>query len=238
MNKFLFVLAAFAAWAPLGAVAAPFTADAAGLVHLDPARPDTLYNYFAAYPVFNYAAAGVIVREPFFTDDAQAPSEGLLARRLWLVGGPADAGARAAAAACGVAVKDAVRADGDVFAVAAALAANWLMARRVVVAPYIPGDDKAPANAAWAAALAAALNAPLLYTYGARTPPETVAVLARLGAVEVFVVDLGDVCADDVLVRLGKGRRAPRRFTRAADVEAFAQGEMKRAAAGVKAVAA
>jgi hypothetical protein len=197
--------------------------SAVGLVHLDESNPDSFYTYLAAYPVFNYADHGVFVHDPLYADGAavdagtQAP-----AARMWTVGGPDENAVHAVSTAYNIPAGKVNAVTGDVCTVAATLAGNWTSARKVVVAPYVPGDgEQARTSGAYAAALAASLNAPLLFTYTGRTPTETVSALRRLGTVEVYVVDLDGSCSSDVLSKLGEGRQEPRVFGTAADVNAF-----------------
>ena len=170
------------------------TIPAVGLVHVDAGTPETYFNYLAAVPAFHYAEGGRWVEHPLLTDGWEdAEMEGT-AKVLWSIGSPSPATVDAARARFGVSPENTKVAAGDAFTVAATLSANWTAADDVVVAVYAPDDARARTGAAYAAAVASTLNAPLLYTYAAWTPRETKTALARLGVKRVWLVDFGKAC--------------------------------------------
>jgi hypothetical protein len=240
LSSVIIILSALAAGVEAGA--AP--SATVGLVHVDATDADTYYNYLAALPVFRYADGATLAASPLRTDAAAitpaADEDSAPGATLWAVGGPDPETLDAALTDWGIDRGRVVEIKGDVFAVASGLALNWLEAREVVVAPYVPdGDAKAALSASYAAALAASLNAPLLYTYTGRTPDATVAALRRLGVRQVYVVDFADALDDNVLRTLGaNGRYEPLRLTTTAAVDELAHARLRQAKAksGVAAI--
>ncbi|MGD8717903.1 MAG: hypothetical protein PVH29_03675 [Candidatus Zixiibacteriota bacterium] len=200
------------------------TVASVGLVHIDDNDVDTYYNYLAAVPVFRYWDEARMTEAPLLTDDALPINENApVASRLLVVGDAGSNDVDTVRATYGVSPNGIVEVDGDVPAVAAFLAGNWARANDVVVAPYSPSGNKAAsASASYAAALASALNAPVLYTYTKRVPAETITALRRLGAKNVFVVDFGGQCDDETVEKLARdGRRLRDSLTRPADVDSL-----------------
>ena len=201
-----------------------------GLVHLDEQDLDTYYNYLAAVPVFRFWDAARFSETPLLTDDAPVSNESVAAAsRLVVVGEASKAKVAETRDVYGVSAADTATVEGNVATVAGVLAGNWAQARDVVVAPYAPtGDKTAVASASYAAALASALNAPLLYTYTRRAPYETLSALRRLGARNVFVVDFGASCDDDLLATLAAdGRCLGKRFARPDEVRSFVENHIR-----------
>jgi hypothetical protein len=204
-----------------------------GLVHVDESDVDTYYNYLAALPVFRYYDGGVCSATPLLTDVVDGgptpTDEGLSASHLLVIGAARTESVDATREAFGVAASGVVSVDGEVPAVAAALATNWAQALNVVVAPYAPSaDGTLSADASYAAALASALNAPLLFTYTKRVPPETLTALRRLGAKNVHLVDFGGRCDEGVRARLGaEGRFLGRTFDRPDEVTSFVEKHLR-----------
>jgi hypothetical protein len=195
-----------------------------GLVHIDENDADTYYNYLAAVPVFRYWDEARMIEAPLLTDDALPHSENCpTASRLLVVGGAGSNEVETLSSAYGVSSNGIVEVNGSVPAVAASLASNWARANDVVVAPYSPSGDKAAsASASYAAALASALNAPVLYTYTKRAPGETLSALRRLGAKNVYVVDFGGQCDEEVVEKLaGDGRHLRDTLDRPGDVDSL-----------------
>ncbi len=211
-----------------------FVFPSVGFVHYDAADVDTYYNYLAAVPAFNYADGGRFTRAPLPCDDPSASTASAeaaaRATALVVIGGPGEGDVATARAAFGVSAANVARVDGDVFAVAAALAASWARAADVVVVPYVADADAASrAGAACAAALASTLNAPLLYTYPKRTPYETLAALRRLGARNIYLVEVGVSCDDGAEGQLAEdGRYVSRAFGDAAAVTSFISSRLRR----------
>jgi len=213
------VVAAACSWAGQGDIV-----PSVGLVHFDGQDVNTYYNYLAAVPVFRFWDAARLTEAPLLSDGAPIANEdGVAASRLVVVGNAPESKVDEVRAAYGVAAENTATLDGNVPSVAAELAGNWARARDVVVAPYAPGGDKdAVASASYAAALASAINAPLLYTYTKRAPYETLSALRRLGAKNVYVVDFGRTCDEEVIARIGaEGRNLGRRFARPGEVDSF-----------------
>lgn len=186
---------------------AAVSAAAVGIVHYDASEADTLFNYLAAVPAFNYADGGKYVREPLYAD-VEVPTAVGGVTSLWVIGDADKEVVSEIRNGLGLPEEKVISARGDVFAVAATLALRWTRAREVVVAPYDgQPDGRARTNATYAAALAAALNAPLLYTHGGWAPAATLATLDQLGTKRVVVVDFTNSCGEDALRDLaGAGR--------------------------------
>ena len=223
------MVAAFLAGAVSGLSSAAYVTPYVGLVHVDERDTDTYYYYLAAVPVFKYYDAGRRTETPLLTDDAERPvlptEEGASASRLVAVGHPRTESVAAICRAFGVADDDVVTVEGEVPAVAAELAATWTRARDVVVAPYAHSPDATlAASGSYAAALASTLNAPLLFTYTKRLPPETLSALRRLGAKNLYLVDFGGRCHDGVRAPLkGDSRKFGRAFERPEEVVSFVE---------------
>jgi hypothetical protein len=198
------------------------------LVHVDGRDVDTYYNYLAAIPVYRFWDGGRATQAPLLTDEAPIPADsGAAASRLVVIGEAPEARVAEVRAAYGVSAAHTFTVDGAVPAVAGTMAENWARACDVVVAPYAD-DEAAVASASYAAALASALNAPLLYTCTNRVPYETLSALGRLGARNVFIVDFGPSCSETVLAGLVKGRNLGRRFARPDEVSSFVEHTIRR----------
>jgi hypothetical protein len=202
----------------------PAAVPLVGLVHLDEYDIDTYYNYLAAVPVFRFWDAARFREMPLLTDDVPITNRNDVAASHLVVVGEAAAGTVAEVrTAYGVPAADVSMLENNAVANAGIWAEHWARARDVVAAPYTStGDKAAVASASYAAALASALNAPLLYTYPERAPYETLSALRRLGAKNVFVVDFDGSCSDDVLAKLAPDRLSiAQRFVRPNEVASF-----------------
>ncbi|UCH79238.1 MAG: hypothetical protein JSU81_04625 [Candidatus Coatesbacteria bacterium] len=199
---FLGVATAASASAPIPLAVHPRLA----VVHYDAVRLDSYYNYLAAVPVYLFHYENVCYFSPLVCDaDLEAADyfHGDLASYFGRVGPlqelaavgdvPADV-IEALRGTYGLPPNRVVRyAATNPPALAAELAADWEYARAAVVAPYTENPNRDDyESAANGAALASALNVPLLYSRKSNVPRETLETLERLGVRELYMVEFGD----------------------------------------------
>jgi len=183
-----------------------------GIVHYDETDINTYYNYIAAIPAHVFHYQGNCYTSPliadttgdwvnYFHEDAAAyyNAEGGL-KEIMAVGAVSDAVLNDLASKYGVSADHVIRLSASTPAeMAEKLARDWDHSDDAVLVPYAaaPTTDEYD-GAANGAALAASLNAPLLFVDKNSVPEATLRALSRGGVKNVYLVEFGDFCGDAV----------------------------------------
>lgn len=179
-----------------------------------------LYYLFASAPVFSFRYGGRCYQAPVLAADAENVTVKYFCEDLkdFLAG----RGGLAQLVSVGAVEQDELayfrdffglrdndvwKVEGDAVAVARELTRDWVTSEYVVVAPYVAApntrDIESGANAA---AIAAWLNAPLVYALPAGLDERTLEAVAPLGVTKAVVVEIDDVLSpavNDALTAMG-----------------------------------
>ncbi len=176
------------------------------IFHYDTASNDMLFNALAAVPMNVFHHEGKVYQSPLVADRLDTETTVYLledwmnylasqggVKRLEVVG-PVPASVEAQyRAMLGLGQTQVRHFTGNPVAVASQIArADWAQSEYVVLAPYsTPSPDDCLESAAAAAAIAADLNAPLLYISTSLIPLDTQNAITELGASKAIIVDYG-----------------------------------------------
>ncbi len=185
--------------------------------HYDTADNDMLYDALAAVPMNVFHYDGKVYQSPVVADNLDTETTGYLLDDWkaylssqggvqWLeVVGPVPPEVEAQfCTMLGLSSSQVSHLNGEPIGLAAEISSHdWTQSEYVVLAPYSQtATDDDMESAASAAAIAADLNAPLLYVYGNALPLATQTAITGLSATKAIIVDYGSVVQPNVLTSL------------------------------------